>query len=164
MESKNSYSDEDIQTTFQRLNKKADILYRFVLLYSDYINRPHDYGNGQVMSMTEAHILSAIDRSPGITVTELAKIWNRTKGAVSQTVSRLERRGLVKKEQKEDNRKTILLYTTEKGRQCSLAHELYDIRGLTGILENLSRHCTMEEINAFYKVAEVYSHLFTETP
>ena len=83
----------DIKDKYNELNTKASIIYKFVTTYSDYIKKPHDYGTGEIISMVEVHILTIIEENPGITVTEVALGWNRTKGAISQTISKLEKRG-----------------------------------------------------------------------
>ncbi|WP_076982523.1 MarR family transcriptional regulator [Bacillus siamensis] len=45
--------------------------------------------------MVEVHTLSVIEENPGITVTEAALKRNRTRGAVSQIISKLEKRDLI---------------------------------------------------------------------
>lgn len=146
----------------QQIIKDADILYEFVLKYSASMYLPIDYGTGDKLNMIEAHLLTYIDEHPGITGTELAKLWNRTKGAISQQVKKLVSRGYVRKEKQDGNAKIILLYVTEKGRQISLAHKMHDVVDITQTLQILSKTCTIDEIMAFYKVVSGYVSILDE--
>jgi DNA-binding MarR family transcriptional regulator len=150
--------DSMIDATFQLLNSRHNNIYKFVMLYSDYINTPHDYGT-HTLSMTEAHVLTYIEEHPGTTITDLAKYWEKTKGALSQTVSRLVSKGLVYRSKAIDNAKNVLLYVTEEGLKTSKAHKLYDTLAISKTLEDLSKYCTPEEIDAFYKVIAIFTTL-----
>ena len=81
--------DSFIDMTFHTLNERHNAIYQFVMRYNDYILSTHDYGEGIPMTMIEVHTLTYIEEHPGVTVTELAKYWGKTKGALSQTASRL---------------------------------------------------------------------------
>lgn len=145
-----------VNATFQALNNRHSIIYHFVMLYNDYIYADHDYGNGMPMTMIEVHTLSYIEDHPGTTVTTLSKHWQKTKGALSQIVSRLEKDGLVRKDKKEGNTKTVLLYTTKTGTEISKAHKLYDTLDIAKTLGKIGETCTPEEIDTFFKVINSY--------
>ena len=144
---------------YHEMNAKANILYRFVMTYSDYIKTAHDYGTGEIINMAEVHTLTAIEENPGITVTEAALEWNRTKGAVSQIIGKLEKRGLIIRKKEDGNAKTVHLYVTEKGKLLSNAHKSYDIKELTWADEILHKSFSSEEINIFYNIMEKYTEL-----
>lgn len=154
---KQQFSLEDLTKTFV---VKADLLYKFVLLYSNYLSSTSDYGTGNMVSMVEVHTLTQIYDNPGITVTQLANYWKRTKSAVSQTVSKLEARGFITRTTSETNKKVYELYVTEEGKKLSAAHKAYDLVEISHTLEDLLKTCTYEEIDAFYKVLESYIKLF----
>lgn len=145
-----------VDQTFQVLNDRHNIIYEFVMRYNDYIYAEHDYGNGDPLTMIEAHTLTYIEDHPGATVTELTNYWHKTKGAISQIVSRLESIGLVKKTKKEGNAKNVCLYVTECGFQTSRSHKLYDTLDITKTLGEIQKECTPAEIDTFYKVIGVY--------
>ena len=63
--------EEIVNKRFKSLNKKSEILYDFVIAYTNYMNEKRDYGTGVELSMTEAHILTDVVDYEGITVTEL---------------------------------------------------------------------------------------------
>lgn len=127
--------------------------------YHDYIKTARDYGTGEIINMMEVHTLTVIEENPGITVTEVALEWNRTKGAVSQILAKLEKRGLVLRKKDVGNAKNVHLFATEKGKLLSKAHKDYDINELTWADKELRMSFTIEEINLFYKVMQRYTEL-----
>ena len=153
-------SKEEIDQIYARLSPRADKLYRFVMLYANYLKEPRDYGTGQLVTMTEVHTLTLIEDNPGYTVSDLAKWWGCTKSAVSQTIKRLEARGLVYKVRDENNAKILHLYPTEEGVKLSTAHKLFDNMDIMQTSNDLLRSCTAEDIDTFYKVIDAYCELF----
>ncbi|EOO11710.1 MarR family winged helix-turn-helix transcriptional regulator [Bacillus mycoides] len=150
-----------IQTNanYHELDAKANIIYKFVMTYNDYIKTARDYGTGEIITMVEVHTLTVIEENPGITVTDVALGWNRTKGAVSQIITKLEKRGLIIRKKEAGNAKTVHLYVTDKGNLLSKAHKDYDIKELTWADKTLRKSFTTEEINVFYKVMQKYTEL-----
>lgn len=157
-----SQDDSFINTTYKTLDTRHSIIYEFVMLYNDYIYAAHDYGNGLPLTMIEIHTLTYIDDNPGTTVTILTDHWHKTKGAISQIVSRLEKDGLVSKSKREDNAKTVLLHTTELGHKLSSAHKLYDIADISKTLGEIGEKCKPEEIDTFFKVMQVYYQVISK--
>ncbi len=153
----NRNNDGMIDDSFHALNDRHNNIYQFVMKYNDYILSTHIYGEGIPLTMIEAHTLTYIEDYPGVTVTELAVYWNKTKGALSQTVSRLEEKGLVVKKKKEGNAKNLHLYPTEIGIRVSKAHKLYDTIDIAKTMGELRKECSAEEIESFYKVLAVYN-------
>lgn len=143
-----------IDVLINDLNNRANIVYKHNWLFSEQTLRLGDYGTGELITMVEVHTLTSIAKNEGITISELAKINNRTKGAISQLIKKLEKRGLIFKNKKENNGKNVHLFLTERGRVTSLSHEAYDRMEVTHITNELLKYCTMEEINHFYKVME----------
>lgn len=146
-------------TKYHELDAKANIIYKFVMTYNDYIKTAHDYGTGEVINMVEVHTLTVIEENPGITVTEVALEWNRTKGAVSQIIAKLEKRGLIIRKKESGNAKNVHLYVTDRGELLSKAHKAYDIKELTWADKTLHNSFTTEEIDVFYKVMQQYTEL-----
>lgn len=151
---------DEIDRIYKQLSPQANLLYNFVMSYSNYIYGARDYGTGLVINMVEVHTLTMIEDNPGITVSELAKMWNRTKGAASQNVSKLVEKDLVYRKIEKGNKKLVHLYPTEEGVRLSIAHKIYDTMDIMQTQSDLLRHCTMEEINHFYKVLGAYYNLF----
>ncbi|MGX6969327.1 MarR family winged helix-turn-helix transcriptional regulator [Vagococcus bubulae] len=145
-----------INKQFRELNNRHNNIYQFVILYYNYIISKHDYGTGEEVSMIEAHTITYIEENPGTTVSDLAKYWNRTKAALSQTVSKLEKKGYIKKEKSKDNKTTFHLYVTDKGLELSEAHKLYDTIDISKTMGQLKEKCSDQDIESFFKVIEEY--------
>lgn len=156
---KEQESEGIINESFKVLNEKHNNIYNFVIHYHAYISSKHDYGNGIFLTMMEIHTLTYIEDHPGINISQLAKYWNKTKGALSQTVSRLADYKLVEKNKSSKNAKNILLFLTEEGKKLSQAHKLYDVIDITKTLGELKKECSSEEIEAFYKVIKIYNKI-----
>lgn len=147
---------ESLDSLYKTLNMRAEKLYDFVYYYNKYMQEAKDYGTGNLSSMPEAHILTAIEQEPGVTISQLSKKRNRTRSAISQTVKSLEKEGYIYKQKRENNNKELLLYPTEAGKALSRAHKLYDIADISNTTEALLKQCTVEDIDTFYRVLEIY--------
>lgn len=152
----NTFEPGSVDNLFYQLNDKANQVYKFAMLYSDYMSEKHDYGTGQLINMVEVHTLTAIEESPGITVSQLANMWNRTNSALSQTATKLEKKGYIVRQKDPDNARAIRLYVTPQGQELSVAHKAYDAIDVTQTLHELNRYCTTEEIDHFFKVINYY--------
>lgn len=152
----------EIDDVYAQLSPRADLVYSFVTVYNSYINELRDYGTGLMINMVEVHTLTMIADTPGITVNELSKMWNRTKGAVSQNVAKLEKKGLIVRRRSDDDARLVHLYATEEGEALSTAHKHFDNIDIVQTQRDLLKDCTMEELNAFFKVLGIYYRLFEE--
>lgn len=154
--------EPDLDRIYQQLNKRADLVYDFVIRYHSYIYANHGYGSGYEFTMMEIHTLTYIADNPGVTITELSGIWCKTKSAVSQTVKKLVDMDLVERQCKENNSKTILLSATDKGKRISNVHKAYDVADITQTTNYLLSRCSEQDLEAFYRVLEVYTELLQE--
>lgn len=153
-------TSDPVKSAIAPLSNWADVLYRFTLIYSDYISKSHNYDFCDLSSMVELHTLTAISDNPGKSIKELAIMWNRTDGALSQTVSRLEKKGYVTRQKDSENAKYVRVYATPKGQTLSEMHKMYDSAEVSNTIRELcEKGCSTEEIAAFFKVATVYIEL-----
>lgn len=147
--------------TEEELLRKADLLYLFVDMFSNYENTVRDYGGNQYFTMNEVHVLSAIAKNPGVFSTDLAQQRHRSKSFISQIVTKLERYGFIcKKTDLQDNKRKGL-YVTEKGQALVDAHDEFDVKTLEKTYGYLRRDCTPQEIECFYKVVQTYVNIMT---
>ena len=150
---------DPIFVTADDLLDRAEILYRFVALFSDYENTVRDYGDACKMTMTEVHTLSAIEANPGITATELAERFFCSKSAISQLLSKLERGGYIIRAVDQANSKKKMIFISQSGKKICNSHRSFDINALTKTYRYLLRDCTNEEIVTFYHVMSVYNKI-----
>lgn len=135
----------------------SDILERMISM--NQTTTPIDYGTGEKFNPVEVHILSYIADNPGISASEIARDWNRTKGAVSQIVKKLSSRGMIRRCKKEGNDKTVCLYMTEEGQKLDLAHRAYDTRNYERFLKLMEKQFSKEVINEAFHVMNVWIEL-----
>ncbi len=153
------HNQELPESEISALDEKADLLYQFVGLYYDYAMEQKDYGTGEKTCMAEAHILKTIAAHPGVTVTEIARQFNRTKSFVSQTVKRLCEMGFVERVSSRRDARVAELYPTEKGLALDRAHRRYDAHEVAATFEELAQYCTREEIETFFRVVAAYREI-----
>jgi DNA-binding MarR family transcriptional regulator len=145
--------DENIWETWPNY-QKSSLIHDFVTRSADRNAKLQDYGTGELYTAVEMHVLEKIYLNPGITVTEITKRSNRTKGAISQIVSKLEKKGLVMKTPQEYHGKRISLWPTAKGKQLSKAHIKFDDERTGEFFGKIAEHYTSEQIDAFFKITE----------
>ena len=138
---------------------EAELLYRFVVLYYTHSAKSKDYGYGPPVTMVEAHTATKIDDQPGITVSQLAAHYNRTNSAMSQLVSKLEKKGLVVRKMASDLRNTHL-YTTPVGKELCRVHRLYDCESTRKTRTAIGAYCSQEDIDTFFKVLREFATRF----
>jgi DNA-binding MarR family transcriptional regulator len=148
----------DIDNLYQKVTVRANMLYEFVILYHNFIYSQHTY-EAENCNMMEIHTLTYIDDSPGITATQLSRIWHKSKSAISQTIKKLMEAGYVEKRFAENNEKTARLYVTEKGKRLSRVHKAYDVADITQTTAYLVEQCSEADLDAFYRVIEQYTKL-----
>jgi DNA-binding MarR family transcriptional regulator len=101
-----------------------DQFLKMLHLYSVISRKPKDYGTGDLLYFTEVHTMSFIDRNRKVNITRLSEIMGVTKGAISQTINKLAKKGLIIR-QNITNRKEVNLMLSEKGMIVIRAHESF---------------------------------------
>lgn len=147
---------------FEKLTKDLNHTSNFVLSYYDYINASRDYGTGDYLSMMEAHVLTDIVDNPGITVTELAKVWDRTTSAISQTVRKLMKKDYVYRVNSKTDAKIFYLHPNDSAVEFAIAHKEFDKHGMYRTRYNLLKKCSEEDIEIFYKVMVEYTKIIKD--
>ena len=155
-----SEAEQGILKTLNDLNEKVDIIYKHQCLLADYSSTPRDYGTGYLMTEIEAHTLGFISNQYGITATQLALETNRTKGAVSQLISKLESKGLVERVNEPDNKRIYRIYLTEEGKRACEIHRAYDRANMLDMINKMLQECTAEDIESFFKVLKCRNKIF----
>lgn len=135
-----------------KLIKEIDSLYTFVMDSYDAYAQARDYGNGEKMNMAEIHTLTLIADNPGIPVSGVSKMWNRTMSAASQNINKLCKKALVEKRKEKGNDKTIHLYVTDAGQKLSDLHKAYDEQELEKTAKKLLEFHSFDELNSALSV------------
>jgi len=117
----------DIKNTYERILQKFD---RVVTVMESMHSPSLSFGTGVPMFRREIHTIQAIGKNPGINITALAERMAVTKGAVSQTIKKLTKKGLVRKTYAPGNAKEVVLELTDLGWVGFRNHEKFHMEAL----------------------------------
>jgi DNA-binding MarR family transcriptional regulator len=85
---------------------------------------PRRFGTDALLTSTEIHLVEIIgDYGETLSVTDLAGVLDVTKGAVSQTLKKLENKGLTIKHSDPENSSRSIAGLTAKGKTAFYAHQ-----------------------------------------
>ena len=136
--------------TFHRL---AGRFLEVVALYQELHRRPWVF-NGLSLSPAEWHLLEAIGDLDGPGVTRLASWLGVSKGAVSQTLKKLEHKGLVLREQDPEHGRKIRLLLSPVGQGWYGKHKDWHAEGRDGGLIGLMEAFSEEEGAVLHRFLE----------
>jgi len=108
-----------------KIHEFKEAFLRIVNKFKELEKIPIDHGTGDLLYASEINTLEIIGKFPGINLTQIAQKRGITKGAVSQIVAKLVKKGLVLKKQPLDNGKTVLLELTDMGAIAFENHEKF---------------------------------------
>jgi len=97
---------------------------KLVQIYLELEKQPRQYGTEELLTSSEIHLIEVIGDHEGLFgVTDLARRANVTKGAVSQSLKRLEAKGLTDKGVDPRNSSRSIVNLTSKGKAAYYAHK-----------------------------------------
>ena len=85
--------------------------------------QPRKFGTAVELHSSEIHLIEVIGENEGLSVTEIARLLGVTKGAVSQTLKKLELKNLAAKKADPTNTSRALVELTTQGWEAFNAHE-----------------------------------------
>lgn len=119
---------------------------KFIIMTEKFANIgkvSRHYGTDVIIHRSEIHIINLIGDYAGLHISEIARKFGVTKGAASQTIKRLERKGLVEKYLDETNNTRMIVRLTTKGNKAYVNHEIHHRecdKELFTFFENLNEH------------------------
>jgi len=85
---------------------------------------PRRFGTEEPLTSREIHIIEASgDNAETLSVTDLARLLGITKGAVSQNLKKMEKKGLTRKIDDPQNSSRSIVKLTSKGKTAYYAHK-----------------------------------------
>ncbi|HOO46989.1 MAG TPA: MarR family winged helix-turn-helix transcriptional regulator [Deltaproteobacteria bacterium] len=96
---------------------------RIVKIWQKIEKMPRRFGIDEDLHSSEIHTIEVIGTNSDFSVTGLARLLGVTKGAVSQTLKKLENKGLVEKYADPENNSRVLIKLSSKGMIAYYAHE-----------------------------------------
>ncbi len=91
-------------------------------LWQQLDSKPRKFGTENDLSGSEIHLIEVVGQNEGLSVTDLARRLGITKGAVSQTLKKLEAKGLVVKEVDPTNTSRMTVSLSTKGKVAFYSH------------------------------------------
>lgn len=143
----------------RKFNHESGKLARFIILSYSYISKERDYGIEEKLTVIETAILLSIANNNGITATELAELWRKTKSAISHMLRSLDEKHLIERVRNDKNYKVQYLYLTEKGKKVVKNYQELDNEESPMILEEMLMKLSEEQIRNFYEVVDVYTDI-----
>jgi DNA-binding MarR family transcriptional regulator len=99
---------------------------------------------GHTLYHSERHMIDNIGENPEMNITEFAQSLGVTKGAVSQVVSKLETKGMVRRRRKSDNEKEVILSLTREGADLYRMHKKVNEESLLPLYNKLKKYSDEE--------------------
>jgi DNA-binding MarR family transcriptional regulator len=122
----------------------TDIFIRMVNKYNALEKVPVKFKKGYNLYHSERHMIDTIGENPEMNITEFAESLGVTKGAVSQVVSKLEKKGIVKRNKKSGNEKEVILSLTREGSELYEMHKKVNEESLLPLYKKLKKHSDEE--------------------
>ena len=129
-----------------REDKKKNVIEKYITLtekISKNSNEPRNFETDVEIYRSEIHIINVIGYNDDIHISEIARKFGVTKGAISKTIKKLARKGLVEKRIDKTNNTRTLVKLTDKGMKAYYAHEKYHNeydKDMFSYLESLTDH------------------------
>lgn len=93
--------------------------------FNRYDKKARTFGTDQELFVSEIHLMDFIGSHENCCISEIAKSTHVTKGAVSQMVKKLEKKGYLSKAEDPDNRSRVIVRLTQKGDKAFAEHRRY---------------------------------------
>ncbi|WP_300460778.1 MarR family transcriptional regulator [Desulfobacula sp.] len=84
---------------------------------------PKKYGTDTMLTGVEIHLIELVGDNENSSVTDVAKLFGVTKGAISQRFKKLEHKELIKKDADPANSSRTVVTLTSKGKVAYFAHK-----------------------------------------
>lgn len=137
-------------------------IYEVSRITSVYESIPRKYGTDDELFMVEAHTINLIGDKIKTNTSELTQLTDKTKGAISQMVDKLVKKGLVLKYKNPTNNREVIIELTEKGQQVYEYHKELDKMEYAKILNRLDEFST-EDFEKFIKISSILSDITRES-
>ncbi len=124
---------------------------RLINKYNRIASKPRCYGTDELLYTAEVHIIAAVGSRSKTTVTELSEQMGITKGAISQTLKKLEGKGYICRCVSEKRRNEVHITLSEKGQKVYEYHNA--MHGNTR--EIIEKNLDSETEQAVYRLMKV---------
>ncbi|SKC54162.1 MarR family winged helix-turn-helix transcriptional regulator [Maledivibacter halophilus] len=107
---------------------------------------------------TDIHLIDTIGRFPNANVTEIAKHLGVTKGAVSQKLTVLEKKGFLRRYKDSTNAKEVIVDLTDLGWEAFRFHENHH-QQVDGEIFKFLAASSQENIDFLEELMDIFDHM-----
>ena len=150
---------EDMDLTVQLINHQPGRMQQMAMLQNSSANEIEDFGDGDLVNKQDIAIVGAVYRNPGITNALLCDFFGRTKGAISHLTNSVEKKGYIRREPNPADAKSSLFFVTARGSNLIQKILKRDKTDPDDVLIQLLGLCSLEDIQTFYRVCDIYTSL-----
>ncbi len=93
---------------------------------------------GVKVSMTEVHVLEAIDKSTIPTMTNIAKKVRVTVGTLTTSINRLVEKGYVTRYREEEDKRKVLIALTHKAKEVLRIHDSFHDEMIDSVITDMN--------------------------
>lgn len=108
------------------------------------------------ISVTEIHIIEAIDIDKERTMSEVANDLSITVGTLTTAINKLIKKGYVERKRVEEDRRLVLISLTEKGRLVFKHHEKFHDEMIKGAIEKMTIEEELVLISSLDKITKFF--------
>ncbi|MBP2651197.1 MAG: MarR family transcriptional regulator [Firmicutes bacterium] len=119
---------------------------------------PRNFGSAGLLTLSEIHTIDAIGCGNGILMSELAARLSITKGAVTQIISRLELKELVRRVTHPTDSRYTIVSLTKTGLLAYQAHTEFDQE----LYRKFSTDVSPDEMETFKRCLDKLCHILEE--
>lgn len=141
-------------TREETFSEMMETLYEVSRYIASYESVPRKYGTEDELYMVEAHTINLIGDKTQTTITQLTEYTNKTKGAISQMVDKLVKKGMVKKRRNPLDNREVVIELSEKGQIVYQYHKELDKVEYRSILNRLEQFST-EDLLMYTKISSL---------
>ena len=124
---------------------------------------PVDVGHGVLLYTSEIHLIDMAGRFPDESMSKIALRLGITKGAVSQTIKKLEKKGYLERINAEEDYRSVRIKLTIRGMQAFEWHKAYHKKVNGRITKEISRIDKKEQKN-LQKILLCLEMIFDDCP
>lgn len=103
----------------------SELLLDTICKFDERDSKERNFGTDVNIHHSEIHMIKFIKENTNLHISAIARKLGITRGAVSQTINRLQKKGLITKEMNEVNNSKLIVKLTHKGESAYLNHENY---------------------------------------
>jgi len=150
-------------TALDRMKLIAQLLHactRTSAAATSFLENPRKYAANDSLYMREVHFVVALGSMDKPTMGEMAEALNITPGAVTQMVTRLEKKGYVTRAKAFPDKRQTTLSLTEKGKTLCSEHIAFDREEHRAVSELLHEFSDQELVKIIH-YEQIMQELFT---